>query len=88
MTSGAAGSTRSSDIVGPVNSPLPLSMPMRPVGVTPSQFSLHWSATLGPLGVAAGLPGLDPGLHPDGQLARSQTGSHATRLANLKGGGF
>ena len=34
-----------STIVGPVNSPLPLAMPMWPVGVTPSQFSWHWSAT-------------------------------------------
>ena len=32
MTSGVAGATRSSDIVGPVDSPLPLAMPMRPVG--------------------------------------------------------
>ena len=33
------------DIVRPINSPLPLAMPMQPVGVTPSQFSWHWSAT-------------------------------------------
>ena len=35
---GAAGSTGSSDIVGQVNSPLLLAMPMQPLGVAPSQF--------------------------------------------------
>ena len=38
MTSGAAWSTGSSDIVGQVNSPLLLAMPMQPLGVAPSQF--------------------------------------------------
>ena len=38
MTSGAVGSTGSSDIVGQVNSPLLLAMPMQPLVVAPSQF--------------------------------------------------
>ena len=78
----------SSDIVGLVNCPLPLIMPMRPLGVTPSQFPWHWSATLVPVGDdcrPAWTRSWSPSWWPG---ARSQTGSHATRLGNLKGGGF
>ena len=80
MTSGAAGSTGSSDIVWPVDSPLTLAMPIQPLLSFLETGRQPWV----PWGVAAGLAGLGPGPHSDGHAgALSQTGSHVTRLRNL-----
>ena len=67
--------------------PSPIGHVNATLGVTPSQFHWHWSATLGPVGGicrTAWNRSWSPSWRPGD---RSQTGSHATRLEDLKGVG-
>ena len=51
-----------------------LPSPIGHANSTPTQFLWDWSATLSPVGVAAGLVGLGPGPHSDGQVLGRRLG--------------